>query len=55
MPEIGTSGLTSGDGKRGRRSASVLAPILDSTGFSSLFSEILPDPQLQSAMEQPLR
>jgi hypothetical protein len=33
MPEMGTSGLTSGDGKRGA-SASVLAPILDSTGTS---------------------
>ena len=31
MPEMGTSGLMSGDGKRGGRSASVLAPILDST------------------------
>ena len=32
MPEIGTSGLMSGDGKRGDAQASVLAPILDSTG-----------------------
>ena len=32
MPEIGTSGLMSGDGKRGGAQASVLAPILDSTG-----------------------
>jgi hypothetical protein len=31
MPELGTSGLMSGDGKRGGASASVLAPILDST------------------------
>jgi hypothetical protein len=31
MPEIGTSGLMSGDGKRGGAQASVLAPILDST------------------------
>jgi hypothetical protein len=31
MPEIGTSGLTSGDGKRGGAQASVLAPVLDST------------------------
>ena len=31
MPEIGTSGLMSGDGKRGGASASVLAPVLDST------------------------
>src|SRR5207247_3790677 len=31
MPEIGTSGLTSGAGKRGGASASVLAPSLDST------------------------
>ena len=31
MPEMGTSGLMSGDGKRGGRSASVLAPILDCT------------------------
>ncbi len=35
MPEIGTSGLTSGDGKRGR-SASVLAPILDSTNTAEM-------------------
>ena len=33
MPEMGTSGLMSGDGKRGGASASVLAPILDSTHF----------------------
>jgi len=32
MREIRTSGLMSGDGKRGGASASVLAPILDSTG-----------------------
>src|SRR5262250_729941 len=32
MPEIGTSGLMSGDGKRADAQASVLAPILDSTG-----------------------
>src|SRR5215471_9978076 len=31
MPEIGTSGLMRGDGKRGDAQASVLAPILDST------------------------
>ncbi len=31
MPEIGTSGLMSGVGKRGGASASVLAPNLDST------------------------
>ena len=31
MPEIRTSGLMSGDGKRGGASASVLAPVLDST------------------------
>ena len=31
MPEIGTSGLMSGDGKRGGAFAAVLAPILDST------------------------
>ena len=31
MPEIGTSGLMSGDGRRGGASASVLAPVLDST------------------------
>ena len=33
MPEIGTSGLMSGDGKRGGTFASVPAPILDSTGW----------------------
>ncbi len=33
MPEMGTSGLMSGDGKRRGRSLSALAPILDSTGF----------------------
>src|SRR5262249_16661642 len=33
MPEIGTSGLMSGDGKRGDAQASVLAPILDSTSL----------------------
>jgi hypothetical protein len=31
MPEMGTSGLMSGDGKRGGAIAPVLAPILDST------------------------
>ena len=31
MREIRTSGLMSGDGKRGGAQASVLAPILDST------------------------
>jgi hypothetical protein len=31
---MGTSGLTSGDGKRAAPQALVLAPILDSTGFS---------------------
>jgi len=31
MLEISTSGLMSGDGKRGGASASVLAPVLDST------------------------
>src|ERR1039458_4272734 len=31
MPEMGTSGLMSGDGKRGGAVAPVLAPILDST------------------------
>ena len=31
MPEIGTSGLMSGGGKRSGASASVLAPVLDST------------------------
>ena len=31
MPEIGTSGLMSGDGKRGGAQTSVPAPILDST------------------------
>ena len=31
MPEMGTSGLMSGDGKRGGAQASVLASILDST------------------------
>jgi hypothetical protein len=34
MPEIGTSGLTSGDGKRGGAISIVLAPILDSTDTS---------------------
>jgi len=34
MPEIGTSGLMSGVGKRGGASASVLAPSLDSTRWS---------------------
>ena len=34
MREIRTSGLMSGDGKRGGASASVLAPILDSTDHS---------------------
>ena len=38
MPEIGTSGLMSGDGKRGHAQASVLAPILDSTKVDSLFT-----------------
>jgi hypothetical protein len=33
MREIRTSGLMSGDGKRGGAQASVLAPILDSTGL----------------------
>jgi len=33
MREIRTSGLMSGDGKRGDASASVLAPILDSTSI----------------------
>jgi hypothetical protein len=33
MPEMGTSGLMSGDGKRGGAVAPVLAPILDSTGI----------------------
>jgi hypothetical protein len=40
MPEIGTSGLTSGDGKRGGAISIVLAPILDSTDTS--FSEQTP-------------
>ncbi len=31
MPEMGPSGLLSGDGKRGGAQASVLASILDST------------------------
>ena len=31
MPEMGTSGLMSGDGKRGGARASVPAPVLDST------------------------
>jgi len=35
MPEIGTSGLMSGVGKRGGASASVLAPNLDSTQLSA--------------------
>jgi len=35
MREIRTSGLMSGDGKRGGASASVLAPILDSTDWTS--------------------
>jgi hypothetical protein len=34
MREIRTSGLMSGDGKRGGTSASVLAPILDSTNHT---------------------
>jgi hypothetical protein len=33
MPEMGTSGLMSGDGKRDGAVAPVLAPILDSTGI----------------------
>src|SRR5215471_10753079 len=33
MPEMGRSGLMSGDGKRGDPQASVLTPILDSTPF----------------------
>jgi hypothetical protein len=36
MPEIGTSGLTSGDGKRGGAISIVLAPILDSTDTAFL-------------------
>ena len=35
MPETGTSGLMSGDGKRGGAPASVLAPVLDSTQLSA--------------------
>jgi hypothetical protein len=31
MPEMGTSGLMSGDGKRARHQRLFLAPILDST------------------------
>jgi hypothetical protein len=37
MREIRTSGLMSGDGKRGDASVSVLAPILDSTHRSRSF------------------
>jgi hypothetical protein len=36
MPEIGTSGLMSGDGKRGDDPTSVPAPILDSTAVPAL-------------------
>jgi hypothetical protein len=36
MREIRTSGLMSGDGKRGGAQASVLAPILDSTHYRSV-------------------
>ena len=35
MPEMGTSGLMSGDGKRGGAQSSVPASILDSTGTGS--------------------
>ena len=38
MPEMGTSGLMSGDGKRGGAVAPVLAPILDSTGILSILT-----------------
>jgi len=34
MRETRTSGLMSGDGKRGGALASVLAPVLDSTSYS---------------------
>jgi hypothetical protein len=39
MREIRTSGLMSGDGKRGGASASVLAPILDSTNLPPVSQE----------------
>jgi hypothetical protein len=37
MPEMGPSGLLSGDGKRGGAQASVLASILDSTHTGTQF------------------
>src|SRR5665811_1690430 len=42
MPEMGTSGLMSGDGKRGGAVAPVLAPILDSTGIFRRTSARMP-------------
>jgi len=55
MPEIGTSGLMSGDGKRGGASASVLAPVLDSTSSGldmahallRAVSRLVPTPRLR--------
>jgi hypothetical protein len=44
MPEMGTSGLMSGDGKRARHQRLFLAPILDSTdaaGKSARATEVL--------------
>ena len=43
MPEMGTSGLMSGDGKRAARLASVLAPILDSTDVLAVCNVFRPD------------
>src|ERR1022692_1650507 len=49
MPEMGTSGLMSGDGKRGGASASVPAPILDSTCELPTFSRRSPSAETRSA------
>src|SRR5262252_228185 len=53
MPEIGTSGLMSGDGKRGDAQASVLAPILDSTGASVALTKSMGIEEVVTAPRSP--
>jgi hypothetical protein len=50
MPEMGTSGLMSGDGKRGGAVAPVLAPILDSTGILRRTSARMPTLQPERSL-----
>src|ERR1019366_2831502 len=53
MREIRTSGLMSGDGKRGGAGAPVLAPILDSTGILRRASARTPTWQPERSLYRP--